>query len=298
MEKTSPGLTAVGALQLLTRWLAIYAIGLVGIVLFLVGFLPETLLLIVVSEVVLLSLRRQPNFGARTYAPPAPAEWQAPIAALRWVGLVSGCWTLGVFSLVLGGASIVLTIMLPIIAIRGWPYHLGPANFIVLGLLGTWLLTRPLWITPLRRALKVQTMKQFSKYMASMSVIQDGVLIDVRPINVGPLQARQQVFKVAFAELDEVRAMDGLTAQGYQLSMGQYDPTLMLRVEWELFRFLSGQLTRPTLCFAVLGFGTHVLMRSSTLLYLIGNADQSAPTIVAAWQAWQSAPRTQAAPTA
>lgn len=296
MQNTSSGLTVVGAQQLLTRWLAIYTIALAGIVLFLIGFLPETLLLIVVSEVVLLSLRPQPNFGAETYAPPAPAEWQDPIAALRWVGLARGCWTLGVFSLALGAASIVLTIMLPIIAIRGWPYHLGPANFIVLVLLGAWLASRPLWITPLRQALKVRTTRQFAKFMAAISVIQDGVSIDIRPINIGPLQARQHEFRVAFAELDEVRAMDGLSAQGYQLSMERYDPTLMLRVEWELVRFLSGQVARPTLCFAVLGFGTHVLIRSSTLLYLIGNADQSAPTIVAAWQAWNSARQTSATP--
>ena len=297
MQNTSPSLTLIGVLQILTRWLGIYAIALVGTIFFMAGMFTETIFLILVAEVFLLLWRPQPSLGAQTYAAPAPAGWQTPIAALRWAGLISGCWTVGVASLVLSVASVVVTIVLAIVAIRSWPYHLGAANFIVLGLLGAWLMSRPIWIGPLRKALKGEASTQFSQYLTSISLIPDGVSIDLRPINVGRLRARQQVFSVGFAELDEVRMMDGLAAQGYLLGLEQYDPTLQVRVPWELFRFLSGQITRPTLCVGVVGLGTHVLMRSSTLLYLIGNADQTAPAIVAAWQAWRNAQQMPAVPT-
>lgn len=294
MENPSPGLAFVGVEQRLSRWVGIYAIGVFGVICFLAGLVPETLVLIAVAEVFLLLWRPKPQFGASAFRPPAPAQWQAPIAALRWVELIGSFRSLAQACLVLGVATVILVIAVPVVAIRAWPFHLGPANFLVLLLLGAWLGTRPLWITPLRQALKGGASVQLSQVLTTMSLVPGGVAVDLRPINIGRFRARQQVFSVAFAELDEVRAMDGLAAQGYELAMQQYDPTLPARVGWELFRFLSGQIPRPTLCVGVVGLGTHVLMRSSTLLYLIGNADQTAPAIVAAWDAWRNTRQTPA----
>ena len=118
MQNTSPGLTLIGVLQLLTRWLGIYAIALVGTIFFLAGMFTETIFLILIAEVFLLLWRPQPGFGTQTYAAPAPAGWQTPIAALRWVGLISGCWTVAVASLVLAVASVVVKIGFAIVAIR------------------------------------------------------------------------------------------------------------------------------------------------------------------------------------
>lgn len=298
MQNPGPGLAVVGAEQRLSRWLGTYAIGVFAVICFLAGLVPETILLIALAEAFLLLLRPKPAIGPSAFRPPAPAQWQAPIAALRWIELMSSFRSLAQGCLLLGLATVALVIAVPIVAVRAWPFHLGPANFLVLILVGAWLGTRPFWITPLRQALKGSATVQLSQFLTTMSLVPDGVVVDLRPINIGRLRARQQVFSIGFAELDEVRAMDGLASQGYQVAMEQYDPTLPARVAWELFRFLSGQIPRPTLCIGVVGLGTHVLMRSSTLLYLIGNADQTAPAIVAAWQAWQNAHKAPATPIA
>lgn len=290
----SPGLAVVGAEQRLTRWLGICTMGVFGLICFLFGLVPETLLLIAVGEAFLLLWRPKPALGPSAFKPPAPDQWQAPIAALRWIDLISNFRSLAQACLALGLLTIAVVVGVAVVAIRGWPFHLGPANFLVLVLVGAWLGTRSFWITPLRQALKGSGTVHLSQFLTTMSLVPDGVVVDLRPINIGRFRARQQVFSIAFAELDEVRAMDGLAAQGYQLAMEQYDPTLTARVAWELFRFLSGQIPRPTLCVGVVGLGTHLLMRSSTLLYLIGNADQTAPAIVAAWQGWRNAHQTPA----
>jgi hypothetical protein len=102
---------------------------------------------------------------------------------------------------------------------------------------------------------------------------------------------------VGFAELDEVRLMDGLTAQGYRASMEQYDPSFSVRGSWELARFVNDQKFRPSLL-PFWGIGTQLLLRSSSLLYMVGNADQFGPAAVAAFQAWRAAHPVPPTPTA
>ena len=89
MQRTGPGLAAVGAERRLAIWFAIYAIALCGLVFFVGGWFVETILLILISEVLFLSLRPKPGFGASTYRPPAPERWQSTITAFRWAGLLS-----------------------------------------------------------------------------------------------------------------------------------------------------------------------------------------------------------------
>jgi hypothetical protein len=50
--------------------------------------------------------------------------------------------------------------------------------------------------------------------MASLCVGADGVDIDLRPPTIGSAPRRSFRFSVGFAELDNDRMMDGLTAQG------------------------------------------------------------------------------------
>ena len=283
MQRTGSGLAAVGAERSLAIWFARYAIGLIALVLFVAGDVLFALLLIVLSEVLFLTLRPRPKLDASTYRPPAPEQWQTPITVLRWTSLISSVWAIVTGALVL---TIVIMIVIVILVVAGWHHGLGASNFAVLVLFGVWLLTRPLWIAPLRRALKVEATRQLAPYMATLQVGTDGVEVDMRPafIRRAPESYR---FSVGFAELDEVRIMDGLTAQGYWGSMGQYDPTIGIRMEWELLHFVADQKARPSIL-GLIGFGTHLLLRGSTLLYLIGNADPFAVDALTAWQAWRA----------
>jgi hypothetical protein len=292
VQRTSSGLAAVGAERSLTIWFARYAIALVGLVLFVAGDVVYALLLIVVSEVLFLSLRPTPKLGASTYRPPAPDRWQTPITVLRWGSLINSVWTIVTGALVLTIASVIVIVVL---VIFGWRHGLGPGNFTVLALFGLWLLTRPLWIAPLRRALRMEATRRFAPHMATLHVGTDGVEVDMRPafIRRAPESYR---FSVGFAELDEVRIMDGLTAQAYWGTMGQYDPTIGMRMEYELFHFVADQKARPSIL-GLIAFGTHLLLRGPTLLYLIGNADPFAVDALTAWQAWRAAHLAPATPT-
>ena len=292
MQRTGTGLAAVGTERRLAIWFARYAIALIGFVLFIAGDVLFALLLIVSSEVLFLTLRPRPQLSASTFRPPAPDQWQTPIAVLRWTSLISSVWAIVTGALVL---TIVMMIVIVILIVIGWHHGLGAGNFAVVALFGVWLLTRPLWIAPVRRALRVEATKQLAPYMATLHVGTDGVEVDMRPafIRRAPESYR---FSVGFAELDEVRIMDGLTAQAYWGSMGEYDPTLAIRMEWELLHFVADQKARPSIL-GLIGFGTHLLLRGPTLLYLIGNADPFAVDAVTAWQAWRAAHPAPAIPT-
>jgi hypothetical protein len=293
VQRTDSGLAAVGAERRLAIWFARYATALIALVLFVAGDVVFALLLIVLSEVVFLTLRPRPKFGPSTYRPPAPDQWQTPITVLRWTSLISNVWAIVTGALLL---TIVSMIVIVVLVVIGWRHGLGVSNFVVLALFGLWLLTRPLWIAPLRRALKVEATRQLAPYMATLHVGTDGVEVDMRPafIRRAPESYR---FSVGFAELDEVRIMDGLTAQGYWGVMGQYDPTIVIRMEWELLHFVADQKARPSIL-GLMGFGTHLLLRGPTLLYLIGNADPFAVDALTAWQAWRGAHPAPATPTA
>jgi hypothetical protein len=287
------GLALVGAERRATIWLAIYAIGLIALVLIVIGDLASALFLIVVTEVIFLTLRPQPKFDVSTYRPSVSARWQPALTTLRWAVILDNAWVIGASAV---GLTIATLIVLVIIIVAGWHHAFGVANLMVLVLFGAWVTTRPLWIAPLRKALKVGATKQLGPYMATLYVGTDGVDIDLRPPTIGAAR-RNYRFSVGFAELDEVRMMDGLTAQGYLASMDQYDPSFSMRMEWELLRFLTDQKYRPSLV-TFAGIGPQLLLRSSSLFYMIGNADQFGPPAVAAWQAWRAAhdlPPTQTA---
>jgi hypothetical protein len=295
VQRTGAGLALVGAERRATIWLAIYAIALVGLVLVVIGDLPSALFLIVVTEVIFLTLRPQPKLDLSTYRPTVSAQWQPAITTLRWAGILGSAWVIGTTAL---GLTVAALIVLVVVIIAGWHHAFGVANLIVLGILGAWLSTRPLWIAPLRRALKVGAIKQLGPYMATLYVGTDGVDIDLRPPTIGPAPRRSFRFSVGFAELDEVRMMDGLTAQGYMASMEQYDPSFTVRMSWELLRFLNDQKFRPSLLPPFWGIGAQLLLRSSTLFYMIGTADQFGPAAVAAFQAWRAVHPAPSTPTA
>src|ERR1700730_8960512 len=254
-------------------WLAWYAVGLAALVLIAFGDVFFAPFLIVVTELIFISLRPQPKFNASTYKPPAPEQWQRPITALRWAGIAGNAWAIGSAALTL---TFAILFVLVILVVMGFHHWLGVANFTVFALVVAWLSTRPFWIAPLRSALKVGATKQLGPYLATLNVGADGVEYDMRPITFGLAMKRSYRFYVGFGELDELRVMDGLSAQGYLASMEQYDPTFTVRAIWEMTHFSIDQKARPSLVY-LLGIGTHLLLRSSTLLYMVGNADQFGP---------------------
>jgi len=292
VQTTGPGLAAVGAERRLTIWFVRYTIAVVALALFILGDILFALLLIALSEFVFITLRPRPKLDASTYRPPAPDQWQTPIAVLRWGSPINSVWSIVTGAVIL---TIAMMIAIVILIVMLWNHALGASNFTVLALFGVWLLTRPLWIAPLRRAFSVEGTKQVARYMATLHVGTDGVEVDMRPafIRRAPETYR---FWVGFAELDEVRIMDGLTAMGYWGAMGEYDPTIVLRMEWELLHFVADQKARPSIL-GLIAIGTHLLLRGPTLLYLIGNADPFAVDALTAWQAWRAAHPEPATPT-
>jgi hypothetical protein len=294
VQNPGPGLALVGAEQRMSIWLTWYGVGLAALVAIAFADVLFAAFVIVVTELIFISLRPQPKFSASTYRPPAPEQWQRPITALRWAGIAGNAWAMASAALTI---TVAILIVLVILIVMGFHHWLGVANFTVSALLVAWLSTRPFWIAPLRRALKVGATKQLGPYLATLNVGTDGVEYDMRPITFGLKMKRSYRFYVGFGELDELRMMDGLSAQGYLASMEQYDPTFTARAMWEMTHFSIDQKARPSLVF-LLGIGTHLLLRSSTLLYMVGNADQFGPAAVAAWQAWRAAHPVPSAPTA
>jgi hypothetical protein len=116
----------------------------------------------------------------------------------------------------------------------------------------------------------------------------DGIDIDLNVPNVGFAPKHGWVFSVGFAELNEVRTLSTVEAEAHLHAMLQSDASLSARMGAELSAFIAGQLPRPSL-FQYQASGTHLLARGPAVLYVVGDADQTGPAAVAAWQAWQAA---------
>jgi hypothetical protein len=281
-------MTLLGAAQNAKRWLILYAVGLFLVVAFLSAQPLVALGMIVLAELVLYLMR--PGLGLDQGALQPPAMLQTPIAILGWYELLTGCW-----GLIVG--SFIITIFFGIFTVLLWPHHLGPVNFAVLGIVGLWLASRPLWVGRLPKSLNAEAVKAtMPRYMGSVTVLPDHLEIDVWSPALGIAQHRYAV-SVGFAELDEVRMLDATSAQGYWASMLRYDPSIGGRADWDVYRLVTGQTTRPTVLNLSVP-GSSLLMRSSALLYLIGGADQFGPPAVAAWESWRAAHPAPVQPTA
>jgi len=116
----------------------------------------------------------------------------------------------------------------------------------------------------------------------------DGIDIDLNVPNIGFAPKHGWVFSVGFAELNEARTLSTVEAQADLHSMLQSDASLSARMSTELSAFIAGQLPRPSL-FQYQATGTHLLVRGPAVLYIVGDADQTGPPAVAAWQEWQAA---------
>lgn len=298
MQRADTSLAFIAIAQRLGVWLVWYGIALASLLVILVGGILYAVLLIAVGELLLLQARPQPKVGPSSYAAPTPAGWQGPIGAMRLLVVIGAFWT------VVGGAIFItvafaVTVVVAFLVFLFWPHAFGIGNVAVLVLVTVWLSTRPMWIEPVRKALKRDYNATFSSYLPTIAVNAGGLEIEVRFIVIGtPPQPRWHL-SVPFAELDEVRLLDGLSARGYMESLQAYDPTLPVRLQWEVWRFYMGKVAKPTLFTPGLtAAGAQLLLRGPKLLYLISNADATGPAAVDAWNAWRAAHATQATPTA
>ena len=294
MQNAGAGLTVVGAERQAVIWLVRYGVAAAALLFFALGDVWFAFGMIALTEFILITMQRQPGFEASTYRPPAADRWQSPIAALRLASIVDTAWGIASGAVVL---TLLWLIGLVALIIVVSTHHFGMGNLTVLVLYAAWLSTRPLWIGPLRQSLKRQANRTLKPFIATLYVGTQGVTIDLRPTLARRTPQRTYRFTVDYAELDEVRLMDGLTTQGYLLSMQEYDPTFVPRMEWEMLRYTVDQTKRPTIL-AMGGFGASLLLRSATLFYMVGSADQFGPAAVAAWQAWRAAHPLTAAPPA
>jgi hypothetical protein len=248
------------------------------------GSVAGLLLLVVMAEILFTLWRPTPKLGPTSYQPPMPAGWEMPVRLLRGYELVSGCW-----SLVVG--FVVVTAFFGFVLFVMRPKSFGTGNWVVLAVIAIWLITRWVWAPPLYRAIARQIKgvgKELAQGGPTVTIGADGFDIDFKVQRIGGGAPRRPwVFHLAFAELDEVRTLDSNDAQAYWQSMEQYDPTLLARAAYELYRTAQGQIARPSI-YQQLGVGNHLLMRGPTVLYLFGVFDETGPAVVAAWQQWRT----------
>lgn len=173
----------------------------------------------------------------------------------------------------------IATVIFGAIFIGGSPWALGRANYTVGAVVALWLLTRPVWYRPLR-ALLDQSLKgvkkEMSKSAASVLVGADGLDIVQHVTTIGGPPRGLWDFHVTFAEVDELRMLDAMNAQAYWQTMQAYDPTLIARQAFEMYQYLQGKLPRPSI-YENISAGEHLLIRSPSVLYLLGYADETGP---------------------
>ena len=299
----------VGASRSIWQRFAYFAIGVLIVVAFLIGDVPWALVMIFVAEVLLFFWRPTPALGPASYTAPTPASWQAPIRVLRWSALISTWWAVVWGSALFG---VILGIVIVVLRLRG----LGPGNFVVAGLVAVWLLTRPLWAPLLKKSVAQEARKNLSKSSPWITAGPDGIYFELRVTQVSnmlgavfapsimigrsPSPKRRWIFNVTFAEIEEARTLGPLEAQAYWESLMQYDLTLVVRAVAELNSYYNGKIARPSIL-GYLTVDTHILVRSPSVLYVIGGANERAAPAVAAWQAWRAtheAPKSPSAETA
>ena len=274
----------VGANWRARHLVAYYLVALFTIASVLGPSLEMALSMIVFAEILAFFWPGTPTIGPASI----PSRWRLPLRVVLWYDLISSCWSMAVIGVIGTGVFAIVFVDMGWHALRAG--GLGPGSLVVAGVIAVWLLTRWLWAPPLgnwlRRSLQDYE-KGRSQYAPWVSVGPDGIYVELRIKTIGGPQ-RRWVFHVTFDEIQEARTLGAPDAQAYWDSMCQYDPTLAVRAGLEMFSYLKGDMARPSI-FQDLTVGRHLLVRSPTVLYLIGRADQTAPPAVAAWQEWRAA---------
>jgi hypothetical protein len=283
----------IGASIRLNVLLGFYLMALFMMIAVLAGSLYIALFFIVCSEI-LLTWRPVPKLGPASYVGPTPpSSWQGGIRFFRWFELLRSYWSLAV-------GAVVFTLFIGFFIIEVSPPTLGTANYAVGAIIAGWLVTRPVWYPVLRKAIGQSLQgvkKQVATNAAAVVVGAEGIDV-VQKVSVigGPARGPWD-FHVGFAEIDELRMLSPMEAQTYWQTMEQYDPTLTVRAAMELYRYLKGELPRPSI-YQWVSAAAHLLIRGPSVLYLLAFADESGPAAITAWQAWRAAHATPAIPSA
>lgn len=291
----TPAVGLIRADLRLNQLFGFYLMALFMLLAFVVGSVYAALFIIVCSEL-LLTWRPTPALGPESFVGPTPAGWQNPIKVMRWFVLVRDYW-----HMVTG--AVIFTVFMGFFLVVARPSQLGPGNYEVGAVVAAWLLTRPLWYPVLRKLIgrSLKGVKQdLSRSAAAVVVGADGIDV-VQPVHVigtaDPARQGPWVFHITFAEIDELRMLSPMEAQTYWQTMAGYDPTLDVRAAYEMYRYLKGELPRPTI-YQYMAAGAHLLIRSPSVLYLLAYADETGPAAIAAWQAWRAAHASPAMPAA
>lgn len=275
--------TALGLNRQMTRWTWYYAATLWCLLSAWVGVVAMALVGIAGIEVARLIWRRIPP-QPTSYVDPAPARWQAPIAALRWYLLIRNIAGLASFALI-------FTVVIVILAVAARPNRLGIGNLVVVIVIGLWLATRRLWFPRLDKAVnKIHLADEPTQptLPAKLSITADGIDITVPPqLNLIRTAQPTWTWHVAFSEINEMRVLAETEAPTYAVGMLEYDPTLAIRANIDLARYANGQIARPAIYIG--GMGQSLLVRGPDLLYLLGVDGGSGPTAAAAWRGWRAA---------
>ncbi len=95
------------------------------------------------------------------------------------------------------------------------------------------------------------------------------------------------IVRIAFDELDEVRAMSYVEAQSYvQYEIGP-DVQLALKNTTELYRYIAGQVERPTYYGHWGAVGTTLALRGPALFYLVSVANENVDELLAAFSTYK-----------
>src|SRR5260370_16860375 len=106
----------------------------------------------------------------------------------------------------------------------GFHHWLGATNFIVFALFVAWLSTRPFWIAPLRRTLKVGANELLGPYLATLNVGTDGAEINAQPWYFSGNPPKIFRFYVDFDEPDKGAIMHAHPPHGLLPASHPYTP--------------------------------------------------------------------------
>jgi hypothetical protein len=176
-----------------------------------------------------------------------------------------------------------------------------PTQFwLVLGLYVVYLPARQPILAVLRRASRPVT-RPFTSAVPTFTRKGNAIILDLKRRRARPpsqrgligIASEPCIVTIRFDELDEIRAFSYVEAQSFvQYELGP-DLQLGLKGSTELYRYLNGEIERPSVYGYYWGsLGTVLLLRGPQLFYLISVANADVNELVAAFNAYkQSAAR-------
>lgn len=137
-----------------------------------------------------------------------------------------------------------------------------------------------------------------SAILASYTIQNDSIVLDLnrkraRPPGKRPFISvgnQPSVVTIRFDELDEIRALTFVEAQAFvQYKVGP-DLQLGLKLTSDLFHYMNGETERPSHYGSWGSLGTVLLLRGSTLFYLVSVSNPNVNDLIDAFNAFKNPP--------